>query len=82
MEVLAAATGISVLLFCLAGALLLLAGVRPPMPVRTESGRSPAEHAFRRHRAILRQGSLVLILAGAATLGGAMILALITFVPD
>jgi hypothetical protein len=82
MEVLAAAAGISALLFCIAGILLMLAGVQPPMQIRTESGRSPAEHAFRRHRTVLRQGSLVLMLAGAATMAGAVILALATFAPD
>jgi hypothetical protein len=82
MEVLASAAAISVLLFSIAAGLLMLAGVRPPMEIRTESGRSPAEHAFRRHRAVLRQGGLVFILAGGATLAGAIILALVTFVPD
>ncbi len=78
MSLLTVAAIISLLLFIIAGGLMMHAAARPPMAMRTESGRSPAEHAFRRHKAALRQGSLVCMVAGAVNIAAGAFLAAIS----
>jgi hypothetical protein len=66
----------SLMLFAIAAGLSLRAAARPPHAIRTESGRSPAEHAFRRRKSVARQGSLVCLLVGALSMMSAAALAL------
>jgi len=41
-----------------------MAEIRPPQDIRTESGRSPEEHAFRKRVNKYRDGSVACMLAG------------------
>jgi uncharacterized membrane protein YphA (DoxX/SURF4 family) len=66
-----------------AGSWLLSRGRTPPPPgIRSESGRSPAEYAFRAQHAVFRRSGEVCVLVGVLNLFIALVLALIALVPE
>lgn len=73
------ATGLaSLILFAIAIRLLIRAETKPPVSIRTQSHRSPAEYDYRRLSASLRTRGYLCLLAGVASLVmcGAITLAL------
>ncbi len=58
----------SVVLFAIATWLILQAGAKPPLPIRTRSRRSQAEYAFKRRRTALRRQGLLCLMAGGVNL--------------
>jgi hypothetical protein len=81
MEMLGIASLVSIALFCAAGWLHSRSRVPPPMEIRSPSGRSPAEYAFRAQVSIFRKSSELCILVGVLNFIVAFVMLLISMIP-
>jgi hypothetical protein len=73
---------ISLALFGAAAWLFALGRVRPPSGIRSESGRSPAEYAFREQHATLRRYGQLCVLVGVLNLLASLFVALLYVMPE
>jgi hypothetical protein len=76
MDLLGGDCALSFLLFIAGAYCLSRAKDPPPENVRSESGRSPAEYAFRAHAATLRRSGEICVAAGVINLLIALVLGL------
>ncbi len=81
MEMFGIASLVSIALFCAAGWLHSRGRLPPPMEIRSASGRSPAEYAFRERVAMFRRTGEMCILVGVLNLIVALVMMLFSMVP-
>ncbi len=80
MIVMLLAGAASLVLFVTATALILEASVKPPVPIRTESRRSPEEYAFKRRSVALRRKGFLCLTAGGVNLCLCVTIAIVSVV--
>jgi hypothetical protein len=82
MELLAVTWLISLALFAGAAWFYARARVRPPAGIRSESGRSPAEYAFREQHATLRRYAQMCVVVGILNVVASLLVVLLYVMPD
>ncbi|MEJ0044846.1 MAG: hypothetical protein WDN04_00830 [Rhodospirillales bacterium] len=82
MELLGVAWVVSLALFAVAAWLFARGRVPPPLGMRSESGRSPAEYAFREQHAALRRYGLLCVVVGVLNLLASLFVALLYVMPE